>query len=134
MKKYFNLFMIHRKSAYHHKIFITPYMVSFCNRILVFLPISGHRYRTEFRFNSSTGSPTKEGGYIGVATGQIAEANKGPHPSPSSTTLIQPQGHPAPIFADGIPWRRRVARMVSAPSQHGWSHVKVPYHPHQHTV
>jgi hypothetical protein len=85
----------------------TSYMVSFCNRYTVFLPISGHRYRTEFRLKISTGSPTEEGVYWAQSQGKIAEAKARP---PSS----KPRGHPAPIFADGICWRRGVAR-VSVP-------------------
>ena len=41
--------------------------------------------------------------YWGWSQGKIAEAKATP---PSSN----PGGHPAPIFADGICWRRRVAR------------------------
>lgn len=54
----------------------------------------------------------------------------------SKTTLIQAEGHPAPIFADGICWCRRVARVSVPPGCAGeCATIHTPYpkpftHPH----
>jgi hypothetical protein len=99
--------MIHTNGVSSINIFITPYMVPFCNRTLVFLPISGYRCRTGFRFKISTGGARRRRAYIGGSQGKIAEAKARP---PSSN----PGGHPAPIFADGICWRRQATTCKSS--------------------
>ena len=62
-------------------------MVSFCNRLTVFLPISGHRYRTEFRFKISTGEPDVGGRVLGGHRAKLPRPKQDhPHPSRGSSS------------------------------------------------
>ena len=90
-------------------------MVSFCNRSTVFLPISGHRYRTEFRFKISTGEPDAGGRGWGRSQGKIAEAKARP---PSSKPRVIQRPYSPMAYAGAAGLRRRVARVSVPPGGH----------------
>ena len=110
--KYFNFFAIHRKTSNQY-IFFTPYMVSFCNRSTVFLPISGHRYTTEFRFKISTGEPDGGGRGWRRSQGKIAEAKARP-PSSKPRVIQRPYCGYATPHRFGAPPRAHTSHTTSA--------------------
>lgn len=88
-------------------------MVSFCNRSTVFLPISGHRYRTEFRFKISTGEPDAGGRGWGRSQGKIAEAKARP-PSSKPRVIQRPYSPMAYAGAAGLRAVRSHSHTISA--------------------
>lgn len=115
--------------SYHGKVFqffnvthnngissyFTSYMVSFCDRFTVFLPISGYRYKTEFRLKIRTGSPTEEGWDWGGgrSQGKIAEAKARPRSVMCWPSIRRPYSPMAYTGAAGLRNIRRVAPPIT---------------------